>query len=217
MHGTRPRPPSVKECLEQNRELRCLLEEMLRVILPPMVACIVKQIGGGPPGPPGPPGPMGPQGVPGPAGLDLAYVGPTPPPNPQTGELWYNTTDDLLYVWEGGSWHPSEIPVPGPPGPAGPAGPAGAQGPAGPQGAAGAAGPAGTVGAAGPAGPAGPQGGQGPGGPQGPQGPQGPPGDISQLGIPMPPQGYVPYGYYALYGEGAAAGPWVWSLIPGVS
>jgi hypothetical protein len=181
MHGTihKPRPPSVEECLEQRRQLRCMLEEILKDILPPLVACIVKQIGGGPPGPPGPQGPQGPQGPPGPAGMDVAFVGPNPPPPPDTlGELWFNTTDDVLEVWDGTAWSPSTMPTPGPPGPAGPQGPQGATGPQGPGGT-GPAGPAGPQGAPGVAGPAGPQGVpgqsiQGPAGPQGPLGPQGP-------------------------------------------
>ena len=116
----------------------------------------------GGPGPPGPPGPAGdtgvegPQGVEGPpgpagpAGLDLAYVGPTPPPPPeQVGELWFNTTDNILEVWDGSAWQPTELPLPGPPGPQGPQGAQGAQGPQGPQGAKGAQGVAGPQGAPG--------------------------------------------------------------------
>jgi hypothetical protein len=143
-----------------------------------MVADIVKKLGTnqGPPGPQGQPGPQGIAGVQGPvgpAGMDVAYVGPSAPPNPQNGEIWFNTLNNTFNVYIAGTstWQEVEgMPVVGPIGPAGPPGPMGLQGPVGaastvpgPIGPTGPEGPASTVpGPAGPAGPAGPQGAQGP-------------------------------------------------------
>lgn len=33
-----------------------------------------------------------------------AAVGPTPPSGPNTGDLWFNTNDNTLNVWDGTSW-----------------------------------------------------------------------------------------------------------------
>jgi hypothetical protein len=56
------------------------------------------------------------------------------PANPQPGEVYFNTADDTLYLWDGASWAAREgQPGPeGPQGPPGPPGPAGADGPPGP-------------------------------------------------------------------------------------
>lgn len=65
----------------------------------------------GPPGPPGqqgipglpgvegPPGMGGPIGPQGPKGEGPAFLGATPPPGPQNGDLWFNTDNNTLYVW----------------------------------------------------------------------------------------------------------------------
>jgi len=39
----------------------------------------------------------------------VAVVGPTPPANPATGALWYDTTTALLMVWNGAAWVPSAV------------------------------------------------------------------------------------------------------------
>lgn len=94
----------------------------------------------GPEGAPGPAGPPGAQGPPGPAGLDTAFVGPTAPPPPLAlGDLWYDTTNHEMMIWDGSAWQVAGgIPVPGP---AGPTGPQGQPGATGPQGAPGTPGP----------------------------------------------------------------------------
>jgi hypothetical protein len=77
-----------------------------------------------------------------------AFPGPTPPPDPSSGDLWWNTTSGLLYVYyadtDSGQWVISNS-TPGPIGPQGEVGPAG---PAGPQGEVGPPGPAGSGGVA---------------------------------------------------------------------
>jgi hypothetical protein len=57
----------------------------------------------GPRGPQGPEGPPGPQGEPGGSSVLYAFVGPTPPLDPQLGQLWWNTSGHL-YVWDGTTW-----------------------------------------------------------------------------------------------------------------
>lgn len=127
----------------------------------------------GPPGPQGQPGPPGPAGPPGP-GIHL-WVGPEAPTDTNEYPLWYNTTEDQMYVWTGTAWQEIQgVPSPGPPGP---------QGPQGPQGAPGTAGSVGGLGPVGPMGPQGPQGAQGAVGPQGPQGVAGPAGTFTAGGV----------------------------------
>lgn len=37
-------------------------------------------------------------------GTGGTFVGPNPPSGPQMGQLWFNTTNSLLYVWDGTEW-----------------------------------------------------------------------------------------------------------------
>lgn len=62
----------------------------------------------GPIGPQGPKGDTGDQGPQGPAG-EGTYTGPTAPPSPTEGLLWYNTTNDTLNVYRNTTWE--EIPL----------------------------------------------------------------------------------------------------------
>jgi hypothetical protein len=109
------------DCMREMREFEELVRRIVKEILSGVTG-----------GTPGPAGPAGPQGPPGPAGLDFAYVGPTAPPNPGDGEIWWNTANKSMNVWVAAdnAWQ-TEVPGIGVPGPAGPAG---AQGPAGPAG-----------------------------------------------------------------------------------
>jgi hypothetical protein len=60
----------------------------------------------------------------------IAYVGPDEPEDPETGELWWDTTDGTLHIWDGSAWQDAEG-IAGPPGPEGPPGPQGSPGPPG--------------------------------------------------------------------------------------
>src|SRR5262249_47272016 len=95
------------------------------------------------------------------------HVGPTAPPAPAVGDLWWrNDPDGALFVFysdpTSSQWVPATPTVKGDPGPTGATGPAGAtratgaQGPKGDTGATGAQGPTGATGSTGATGPAGP-------------------------------------------------------------
>jgi len=128
------------------------------------VARVVSGSATGPAGPVGPAGPAGSAGPAGPAGAvgpqgpagagGVAIVAPSAPttPPPVTGELWYDSSQTGVYVYDGTYWVGT-----GTEGPAGAAGAPGAPGVQGPQGIQGVAGPQGAQG------PAGPQGVPGPG------------------------------------------------------
>lgn len=36
--------------------------------------------------------------------FSITYVGPSPPPSPDVGDQWLNTTDGTLYTWDGSGW-----------------------------------------------------------------------------------------------------------------
>jgi hypothetical protein len=58
-----------------------------------------------------PQGIQGPQGDEGPPGPPTPVaVGVMPPLAPDTGDLWFNTANDRLYVWDGYDWVPSNPP-----------------------------------------------------------------------------------------------------------
>lgn len=63
-------------------------------------------------------------------------VGDTPPASPSAGNLWFDTVESQLYIFDTDQdqWIIAVNPGAGPPGPAGPLGPAGPEGPAGPAG-----------------------------------------------------------------------------------
>jgi hypothetical protein len=133
------------------------------------------------------------------------FAATTPPAHPTIGQLWFKTTENILYVCvdptTAGSvtvYHTSETPgygwiksigvagATGPQGPQGPQGPTGAAstvaGPAGPQGPQGV--PGSSTGVVGPTGPQGPTGATGSQGPTGPQGPTGATGAASSVAGP---------------------------------
>ena len=69
-------------------------------------------------GPQGPPGAAstvpGPPGPPGPAG-DVAFVQDTPPVANEIGDLWYDTANGTINVWDGTNWVETEgLSAPGP-------------------------------------------------------------------------------------------------------
>lgn len=97
------------------------------------------------------------------------------------GSLYFDTTTNLLNVWNGSTW------IAVSPGPAGPPGPKGDKGDPGPQGPPGEPGPPGPAGPQGPQGPKGDKGDPGPAGPPGPQGSKGDKGDPGPQGPPGPP------------------------------
>ena len=86
--------------------------------------------------------------------LATQSAGPSAPPNPVEGQLWRDTSgsNDVLKVYESGSWNVTAWGSTGPRGPRGSQGPRGPQGTTGPRGAAGARGPKGDTGNAGPRG-----------------------------------------------------------------
>jgi len=206
--------------------------------------------GGGAPGPQGPAGPAGPAGAAGvgvPAGgttgqvlekktatdYDTVWataaaggasvtVGPTAPPAPAQGNLWWrNDPDGALFVYynDGNSsqFVPATPTTKGDPGPAGATGPTGATGAQGPQGiqgttgATGSQGPPGTTGATGAQGPKGDTGTTGATGPQGPQGIQGTTGATGPQG-PTGATGPAGPATYAAIGLTAPASPSVGQL-----
>jgi hypothetical protein len=66
----------------------------------------------------GPQGPQGPQGSQGPQGPSVTTAA-SPPASPATGDLWWNTDDGKLYLWDGAQWvavnccnPPPPIPMP---------------------------------------------------------------------------------------------------------
>ena len=154
----------------------------------------------------------------------------TPPSNPTVGDIWYNSSTDIIYRYTDtgsgyGTWLDINGPGPGPSGPSGTQGVAGAQGPQGvtgpqgpsgsngsagaqgPQGVAGAQGPQGVTGSQGPQGVTGSQGPQGVTGPQGPQGVTGPQGPQGVTG-PQGPQGVTgPQGPQGVTGPQGPQGP----------
>jgi plastocyanin len=85
-------------------------------------------------------------------------------PSPSAGNLWFNSTNLVTYIYYDSSWIEMSPAI---------AGPAGADGATGPTGPTGPAGPAGADGPQGPAGPEGPVGADGATGPTGPAGPAG--------------------------------------------
>jgi hypothetical protein len=88
----------------------------------------------------------------------------TAPIDAVVGDMYFNTTDDLLYVYNGAVWVVSSQ---GPTGPTGATGADGATGPSGTQGVSGVSGETGATGPSGPSGPLGPTGSTGPTGPTG--------------------------------------------------
>jgi hypothetical protein len=96
-------------------------------------------------------------------------VGTVEPTEPATGDIWFDTTDDTLYLFDGTVFAASVGPV----GPKGDTGDTGATGPPGPQGDTGATGPQGPQGIQGETGATGAT------GATGPQGPQGDPGVVA--------------------------------------
>jgi hypothetical protein len=79
-------------------------------------------------GEPGPEGPPGPQGEPGESGAAGVIIDSVPPLDPEDGQLWFDTTDNELFMWDGENWIEPVCSTPGPQGPAGPRGPQGPQG-----------------------------------------------------------------------------------------
>jgi hypothetical protein len=55
-------------------------------------------------GPTGPQGPIGETGAPGPN----VFLGEYPPPDPETGMLWWNPDDARTYIWTGDEWVASD-------------------------------------------------------------------------------------------------------------
>ncbi|HZY07704.1 MAG TPA: hypothetical protein VFE69_08165 [Ilumatobacteraceae bacterium] len=58
---------------------------------------------------------------------DEVFIGPSAPVQ-SNYELWFNTTDQILYVWWSDEWVPLSVGTPGPEGPPGPQGPPGTGG-----------------------------------------------------------------------------------------
>lgn len=107
---------------------------------------------------------------------------PTPDngfPQPNTGDIYFNTVSDTIRVYYDDAWHDASSGVGGG-GDPGPTGPMGLTGPTGP------AGPTGSAGTAGADGPTGPRGLTGPTGPVGNSGPTGPSGAAGSIGTTGP-------------------------------
>lgn len=90
----------------------------------------------GPTGPTGPLGPTGSTGPTGPTGPDRLQVASTAPSSPNSGDLWFDSSEAKLYSYYDGFW----VEISGEVGPTGPTGPTGEIGPTGPTGASGVAG-----------------------------------------------------------------------------
>lgn len=141
------------------------------------------------------------------------FANDTAPPYPIQGQLWYNTSDNFLYLYTtSNSW--MSISNAGATGPIGATGFTGATGVIGPQGATGSTGPQGTTGATGigATGATGPQGATGSTGPVGTTGATGPQGPTGSTGIqggtgPTGPQGATGLGDTGATGPQGATGP----------
>jgi len=97
-------------------------------------------------------GPTGPTGATGATGVAYVSISDTAPVSPAQGDLWFDSTTAITYVYYDSYW--VEV-GPQPLGPTGPTGLTGATGPTGPTGLTGATGPTGLTGPTGPTGPTG--------------------------------------------------------------
>jgi hypothetical protein len=171
----------------------------------------------GPTGAQGDLGPTGPTGATGPTG-DQANItnADTPPADPYDMQLWYDTSNNRLFIWyvdiDSAQWVEVAASIAGPTGAAGVTGPTGPNGsdgvdgdtgPTGPQGATGSTGAVGPSGATGDTGPTGAQGDQGIQGETGATGPTGATGAIGETG-PTGAQGSA--GEAGLTGDTGPAG-----------
>ncbi len=118
------------------------------------------------------------------------FASTAPPVSPLLGQIWYDTTNSQIKIWNGVAWsiNPtlgSTGPV-GATGPTGPVGATGSTGPTGPVGATGSTGPTGPVGATGSTGPVGATGVLGVDGATGPTGATGATGSLGSTGATGP-------------------------------